>query len=214
MTPDPAHRLDSLEQLEALYRTPSASVLAKKSSVIDDAAATIIDASPFFLVATSDGEGNCDVSPRGGPPGQLSVLGTSTIAFPDLSGNNLIDTLRNIVANPCAGLLVLTPGTDETLRVNGRASISTDPELLARWDDLVRRPKCAVVIEVDDMFLHCAKAFRRGEVWNPESWGRFDDLPDHAESFLAATGLAVGLSEVRAGLEASYAHDLANDQPA
>ncbi len=213
MIPDPAHRLHSIDDLQALYRAPSAMVEAKKTTAIDPAAAAIIGSTPFFLLATSDRNGNCDVSPRGGPPGQLRVLDESTLAFPDLSGNNLIDSLRNIIDNPHVGLLVLTPGTDETLRVNGRASITTDPDLLGGWDELVRRPKCAVVIEIDDLFLHCAKAFRRGEVWQPESWGRFESLPDHAESFLTATGMAVELDAVRAGLEASYADDLAKERP-
>ncbi|MEZ5227238.1 MAG: pyridoxamine 5'-phosphate oxidase family protein [Acidimicrobiales bacterium] len=210
---DPAHRLETIDQLQALYRAPNERVKAKKTSVIDPAAAAIISTTPFFLVATADAAGNCDVSPRGGPSGQLRILDDSTVAFPDLSGNNLIDTLRNIIDNPHCGLLILTPGTDETLRLNGRAHISTDPELLARWDELVRRPKCAVVIELDDMFLHCAKAFRRGEVWQPESWAKYASLPDHAESFLAATGMSADIADVRAGLEASYADDLANERP-
>ncbi len=210
---EPQHRVETVEQLQALYRAPNDRVKAKKTSRIVPAAAAIIASTPFFLVSTADRDGNCDVSPRGGPPGQLRMLDDSSVAFPDLSGNNLIDTLRNIVDNPHCGLLILTPGTDETLRLNGRAHISTDPDLLAGWDDLVRRPKCAVVIELDDMFLHCAKAFRRGEVWQPESWGRFDALPDHAESFLAATGMTADLAQVRASLEASYADDLANERP-
>ncbi len=206
-------RLTTQEELQALYRAPSKMVQAKKATSIDPASAAILQASPFFLVATADRDGHCDVSPRGGPSGQLRVLDDTTIAFPDLSGNNLIDTLRNIIDNPRAGLLVLTPGTDETLRLNGRASITTDENLLAGWDHLFRRPKCAVVIDVEDLFLHCAKAFRRAEMWQPESWARFGSLPDHAESFLAATGADLALAEVRAGLEASYDADLSGERP-
>ncbi len=130
------------EQLRELYRTPSKLVQAKKTAVIDATTREIVEASPFFLLATADADGRCDVSPRGGPPGQLIVLDEHRVAFPDLSGNNLIDSLSNIVDNPQAGLLVLTPGTDETLRIDGRATISVDPELLDRWADQLRTPKC------------------------------------------------------------------------
>lgn len=210
--PDP-HAISSQTQLRAMFRMPSERVAAKKAPTIDPVTAAICEGSPFFLLATADAAGNCDVSPRGGPPGQLVVLDAHHVAFPDLSGNNLIDSLSNIVDNPHAGLLVITPGRDETLRIDGRAHVTTDPELLDRFTDLVRRPMCAVVIEVEHTFLHCAKAFRRAGVWDPDSWTRYHDLPDPLDAFIAATGFAGDRSVVRAGLDASYVADLEAERP-
>ncbi len=211
--PGPDHDVTSHERLRELYRAPSSRVLAKKVARIDPAAAEIIAGSPFFLVATSDADGGCDVSPRGGPPGQLLVLDDRHLAFPDLSGNNLIDSLGNLIDNPHAGLLVLTPGRDETVRVDGRARITTDPELLDRWSSLVRMPTCAVVIEVDNVFLHCAKSFRRGGVWDPERWTELRAAPDTVTVFAEATGFEGELDDLKAALEASYAADLADEAP-
>ena len=146
-------------------------MVEKKGTTIDGATARFVADSTFLCLATSSDKGGCDVSPRGGPAGQLKVLNDGrTVALPDLSGNNLIDSLTNIVANPHAGLLVLVPGSDETLRIDGPARLTTDPEILDLWSDELRTPKVAVVIDVDSVFMHCAKAFRRGSVWDPESW--------------------------------------------
>lgn len=208
------HHVDSVEKLRELYRDPSQRVKDKKAGVIDDLTRQVIEASPFFLLATASPDGACDVSPRGGPAGQLIVLDESHVAFPDLSGNNLLDSLENLITNPHAGLLVLTPGRDETLRIDGAATLSTDPELLGRWDDLVRRPKVAVVIDVANTFLHCAKAFQRSGMWDPQTWESNADLPDHVELFLTHTGIDADPVEYRAAFDAGYQADLAKEQPA
>jgi len=208
------HLITTVDQLRSLYRMPSERVVAKKTATIDEHTRRVIEAAPFFLLATADETGACDVSPRGGPSGQLRVLDEHRVAFPDLSGNNLLDSLENLVANPQAGLLVLTPGSDDTLRIDGRASLTTDPELLAGWDDLVRRPKVAVVIDVENTFIHCAKAFRRSKFWEPESWEQYRDLPDAVELFLGHTGIEADLGEYREAFEAGYAADLSDEQPA
>lgn len=207
------HQITSVDQLREIYRAPSDRVKAKKTGVIDDLTREVIEASPFFLLATSSADGGCDVSPRGGPSGQLIVLDDNHIAFPDLSGNNLLDSLENLIENPQAGLLILTPGRDETLRVDGAAVLSTDPDLLARWDDLVRRPKVAVIITVDNAFLHCAKAFQRSGMWDPQTWHGNENLPDHVALFLTHTGIDADPVEYRAAFDAGYAADLASEQP-
>lgn len=208
------HLVADLDQLKALYREPSARVQAKKSSTIDPLTKEVLEASPFFLVATSDADGHCDVSPRGGPPGQLRVLSGNRIAFPDLGGNNLIDSLRNLIENPNAGLLVVMPGRDETLRVDGSAAISTDPELLALWSDKLRGAKCAVVITVRHLFIHCAKAFRRGQVWQPESWTAYEGVPDASDMFIVHTKTKdVTPAKFRKDLDACYIEELAKEQP-
>lgn len=208
-----SHQVTSIDQLRSLYRKPSDLVKAKKSDHIDEVTAAFIESSPFFLLATSDRSGACDVSPRGGPPGQLVVLDDQRVAFPDLGGNNLVDSLRNLIDNPQAGLLVLTPGRDETLRLDGAAIITTDPAVLDHWDGVLRRPEVAVVVTIANAFLHCAKAFRRSQLWHPESWRRFGELPDHVDMFLAQTGLDLEPGRMRGLLEQDYDESLAAEQP-
>lgn len=202
-----------MEQLRALYAQPSERVKAKKTGHIDDVTKAFIESTPFFLLATSSAAGACDVSPRGGPPGQLIVLDEHRLAFPDLGGNNLVDSLTNLIDNPQAGLLILTPGRGETLRIDGHANMTTDPEIIGRWDDLVRRPKVAVVVTVENAFLHCAKAFRRSGLWDPETWRRFGELPDHVEMFIAHTGVDLAPADMRGFLDADYDSSLAAERP-
>jgi len=209
----PKHHITKLEQLAELYRAPSKRVSTKQTQTIDEVTARFLHASPFFLLATADEAGRCDVSPRGGPPGQLVVLDERRVAFPDLNGNNLVDSLRNIIANPHAGLLIITPGNDETLRLNGTATLTTDPDVLSLWDGELRRPKLAIVITLEDAFFHCAKSFRRAELWEPESWMRFADLPDPVTMLQAHTNGEDDPATARAGLEDSYRADLEQDQP-
>ncbi len=207
------HQITTEAQLRELYREPSQVVQAKKAAVIDDVTAEVLARSPFFLLATADETGRCDVSPRGGPAGQIRVLDEHRVAFPDLGGNNLIDSLTNIVANGNAGLLVLTPGRDETLRIDGAAAITTDPDVLGLWDAEVRRPKVAVVITVANTFIHCAKAFRRSNLWDVDSWSSYDDVPDAVDMIIAHTGMEANPEEWRAGLDQSYQNDLDAEKP-
>jgi len=209
----PTHDITTLDQLRSLYRAPSARVVAKKGDTIDGSTATFVARSTFLCLATSNADGGCDVSPRGGPAGQLKVIdGGRAVALPDLSGNNLIDSLTNIVANPNAGLLVMVTGSDETLRIDGAARLTTDPEILGLWSDELRAIKVAIVIDVSSVFLHCAKAFRRGGVWTPESWPAFDD--DVAcEMFNDIVGSEVlPAAEMRQFLEADYDQSLADER--
>ncbi len=207
------HDVRSMDQLRALYREPSERVANKKGKTIVGAAAEFVAASRFFCLSTAGPDGTCDVSPRGGPAGQLKVLdGGTKVAFPDLSGNNLIDSLTNIVANPQAGLLVMIPGSDETLRIDGAARITTDPDFLALWDNELRRPKVAVVIEVEAAFLHCAKAFRRGAVWQPNEWTAVDDTVG-PKVFNDTAGSDTDPAEMRQFLEADYEQSLESEKP-
>lgn len=200
-----SYDITSEEQLRELYRQPSERVLKKKGDRIDGATAEFVARSTFLCLATSGPDGNCDVSPRGGPAGQLKVLNDGkTVALPDLSGNNLIDSLLNVVSNGHAGLLVLVPGSDETLRVDGPARLTTDPEILGLWSDELRTPKVAVVIEIDSVFMHCAKAFRRGGVWDPAAWPEMSDTLA-CEMFNDTSGTHdIPAAEMRKFLEADY----------
>lgn len=163
-------RIDTVAALEALYPEPSERVRTKKRDRLDEGLRAVLAASPFVLLATADDTGRCDVSPRGGPPGFVKVIDDTRVALPDLNGNHLIDSLRNIVANGHAGLLVLVPGEQETMRIDGRAHLTTDAAVLDLFTEELRRPTLAVVVEIDHVFTHCAKAFRRGRLWDPSSW--------------------------------------------
>jgi PPOX class probable FMN-dependent enzyme len=205
--------VSSLDELAELYRAPSQLVASKKAAMLDDASRGIVERSPFVLIGTDGADGGLDVSPRGGPPGFVRVLDQRHLAIPDLNGNNLIDSLRAVVASRRAALLVVIPGKDETLRVNGAAWVTTDEGVLDLWAGELRRPTTAIVIRTDEVFMHCAKAFRRGRVWDPPSWHELADAPDGLD-ILSAQGLvASNDAATRDFLEQSYADDLARDAP-
>ncbi len=205
--------ISTLDQLRSLYRKPGARAANKKGAAIDDQTRRFLSLSPLCLLATSSAAGACDVSPRGGPPGMVRVLDDTHIAIPDLNGNNILDSLANIIDNPHAGLICLIPGLDETVRFDGAASLSTNPEILGLWDDELRTPKLAIVIEVRALFIHCAKAFRRSHLWEPESWLDASALPDICDVYIGQTGYNGSATEMRDMLDQSYVNDLAADKP-
>ncbi len=206
-------RISTDAELRALYGHPSEVVKGKKVPHIDPATREVIEATPLAFLSTSGTDGTCDVSPRGGPAGWLRVLDERTIAFPDLSGNKLLDSLQNIVENGHAGMLLVMPGRDDCVRVDGRAHLSTDPELLASFGEVVRPPKVAVVIEVDNLFIHCTKAFRRSEVWNPETWHDRESLPSPAALLASMTGFELDEQVVNTALDDGATNDLAEERP-
>jgi PPOX class probable FMN-dependent enzyme len=212
MTNASTNVIGDVAQLRALYREPSELVQRKKVARIDDVTRRFVAGSPFLLLATADADGNCDVSPRGGPPGFVRVLDDRRLAIPDLSGNNLLDSLTNIVANPHAGLLFVIPGRDETLRVEGDALLTTEPTVLSLWDDELRTPRVAIVVTITSLFIHCAKSFRRGRVWDPVAWTELI-APDNCEMIVEQLDLDVAPADIRASLEVNYARDLANERP-
>jgi PPOX class probable FMN-dependent enzyme len=199
----PTHLLDDRDALRTVYRDPHPAVADKAKPTIDEASAAFIACSPFFVLATTSDEGT-DASPRGGPPGFVAVLDPARIAFGDLAGNNRLDSYTNIVDDGSVGLLFLVPGRTETLRVNGRASITTDPAVLdATLLDGVR-PKVAVVVDVDQCFIHCAKAFRRSALWDTGSWLPADRSPTAGEIIASAWELDIEPGLIDADLEQGY----------
>ena len=148
--------------------------LAKKKCLdhIDRHARAFIERSPFLCISTQSPDGMADVSPRGDPAGFVIVKDDATLLIPDRPGNNRLDTLSNIVANPSVGLLFMVPGFDETMRVNGTAMITHDPSILATMAMHDRLPRVAIVVKVNEVFIHCSKAFRRSKLWDPN---RFQD---------------------------------------
>jgi PPOX class probable FMN-dependent enzyme len=191
------------DELRSRYRSPSEISLRKDIGHVDAAARSYLEASPFVVVASTSDDGT-DASPRGGPPGFVKVLDEHRVALPDLSGNNRLDTLGNLVAHPAVGLLFFVPGVDESLRINGRATVTDDPAVLDACVVDGKRPRVAVVVDVEQCYIHCAKAFRRAGMWDPSSWLADDERPKPEcilQEHLAWEG---GAEDVREVLEKGY----------
>jgi len=137
-------------------------------------------ASPFCLVATSNADGDCDVSPKGDPPGFAYVIDDRTLAIPERPGNRRVDGFQNILANPHVGLIFFVPGRNDTLRINGRARLAREAPFFDALIEKGHRPVLALVVDIDQIFFHCPKAFLRSKLWKAETW-RPDALPSHAQ---------------------------------
>ena len=210
MTDKPFQQVITSEaELRALVGAPSELALRKQIDHINQHARDFIARSPFLLLATSDAQGRCDVSPKGDPAGFVHVLDDKHLVIPDRPGNKRFDGLRNILANPHVGLIFLLPGKDETLRINGRAWITRDEDLLARMEVNGKRPLAAIGVEVEELFFHCAKAFRRSLLWMPEQWGDISDMPGPACVFFdMAKPTDVTIEELAVRLEDGYKNRL------
>ena len=160
-----AHRITDVATLERLYGEPSGAAVQKEVNYIHAHYRTLIASSPFVVLATGGPEG-LDTSPRGDAPGFVVVEDEKTLLIPDRRGNNRIDSLRNILANPHVALLFLIPGIGETLRVNGKAVISTEPGLLARFSVGGKLPRSVIVVSVDTVFFQCSRAVFRSKLWD------------------------------------------------
>jgi PPOX class probable FMN-dependent enzyme len=166
-------------ELRELLGEPLPHVAAKERPALDEIHRAWLAASPFYLVATSGADGSCDVSPKGDPAGSVLVLDDRTIALPERAGNRRADGFANILGNPQVGLLFLIPGRGDTLRINGRARLTRDPALLDRMVVKGHQPLLAVVVDVEAVYYHCAKAFLRSQLWEPETW-QPDAVPPRA----------------------------------
>jgi PPOX class probable FMN-dependent enzyme len=169
--------------LRALLGSPSEVAVKKQITRLDVHCRALIAHAPFMLLATSDAQGRCDVSPKGDPAGFVRVLDDTHLVIPDRPGNKRLDGMRNILANPHVGLLFLVPARGETLRVNGRACITRDADLLATLAVEGKTPSLAIGVEVEEVFLHCAKAFKRSGLWEPARWPDISGLVTSAKIF-------------------------------
>lgn len=161
--------VDSLDQLRELYDAPMELVLKKQKSELDKFSIQFLVLSAFSIISTSSSDGAMDCSPRGDYPGFIRVLDQQTVAIPDRPGNNRLDSLSNIVENPSIGILALVPGFNECLRINGAAKIVTNSDILALFEYRGKLPKSVIVVEINEIYFHCAKAITRSKLWKPES---------------------------------------------
>lgn len=175
---------------------------------IDEHARSYIERSPFLCIGTQSSDGSADLSPRGDPRGFVKILDDRTLLIPDRPGNNRLDTLSNILTNPNVGLLFLVPGFDDTMRVNGKATLTQDPDLLAPMAVNGRVPTLAIAVHVEEVFIHCAKALRRSKLWDPAERQDRSEVPSLMKIILdQTTGAPEDPSEMEkldAALEDEY----------
>lgn len=161
------HVVATEAELRALIGEPAPLTCAKISDRLNPMTRLFVERSPFVGLATSDADGRCDLSPRGDPPGFVRILDDRTLLLPERPGNRLADSLRNLLANPRIGLLFVVPGVSDTFRVNGRATITTDPALLAPCSVEGKAPKLGILVDIEEAYTQCSKAFIRSQLWDP-----------------------------------------------
>lgn len=211
-SPDTSYVISTRAQLREIYREPNKFVVDKERAIIDEATRAFIERSPFVLIATVGPDGAADVSPRGGPSGFVKVIDETHLAITDLSGNNRLDTLENIVNTGQVGLLFVMPGHGETVRLNGTAVITTDPEILDGFTKELKVPKAAILVTVVTTFIHCAKAMQRSNIWKPEAWVEHADAPDGSDILACQNPGMFAAEAVRDDLAKGYAYDLAAER--
>ncbi len=192
-------------ELRELVGEPSELVIRKQMDALDGHCRAFIALSPFVLIASADAVGNCDVSPRGDAPGFVLVLDDRTLVIPERPGNRRADTLFNILQTGAVGLLFMIPGVEETLRVNGRAQVVRDPDILERTAARGKPPKLAISVTVEECFLHCGKAIRRSGLWDAGQMVDRSALPPLARMLLdQARPPDTTLADLECRIEESY----------
>ena len=172
--------ITSVEQLRTVMAQPSEPALRKEMSRLDDGCRWFIERAPFVFIATSNAQGQCDVSPKGDVPGFVQVLDDETLILPDRPGNNRADSISNILQNPHIGMIFVVPGADWTLRVNGRATIVRDADVLERCAVNGKRPALGIAVHVEEAYLHCPKCIIRSKLWDTGTQLAPNELPSFA----------------------------------
>jgi PPOX class probable FMN-dependent enzyme len=189
--------IGSVDELRDLLGVPAGRAVTKERTRLHAMDREWLAASPFCVIATSDADGNCDASPKGDPAGHLVyVLDDATVAVPERPGNRRADGYRNVLSNPHAGIISIIPGRNETLRINGRARLLRDAPFFADMAVRGSRPIMALVVDIEQIFFHCAKAFMRSQLWRPETW-QPDTLPSHAALVKAVQDTPETLEELQ-----------------
>ncbi len=178
--------IDTIEKLEQIYNNPAEASQVKESPVVTDEYRRLIEASPFVALASAGPEG-LDCSPRGDLKGFVRIHDDKTVMIPDRRGNNRVDTLRNIVRDPRVALLFLIPGSGTTLRINGRAHLSTEPELLESFTEQDKAPRSVIIVHIETIYFQCARAILRSKLWDPAEHEDPNSLPSAGEILAAQT---------------------------
>jgi PPOX class probable FMN-dependent enzyme len=205
--------IENLGQLRARYAAPGERAVRKQMPRLDVHAQRFVSRSPFCVIA-SGGQGGSllDASPRGGAPGFVKVADDgATLLLPDAGGNNRLDTLENLLADPRAALLFMIPGMDETLRVNGTARLRDEPAFCDRFVHERRRPKVVIEVSVREVYLHCAKALMRSQLWEPQSWAPRGAMPPMNQMIHDQMGIGAAV-ETQEQMVLRYRAQLADEQ--
>ena len=201
------HTIDDLTTLRAGYAQPHERSVRKTLPALDHHMREFIALSPFLVLGTSSADG-ADVSPRGDSPGFVHVVDDTTLLVPDWPGNNRLDSLANVVANRQVALLLFVPGVDETLRVNGTADVTTDADLLARWDVNGKHPKSVLRVRVREAFLHCGKAILRSKLWKDDFVVARERLAPYGQMLKDQTKIAESAEAIQAQVLDGYVNRL------
>lgn len=197
----------SFDEIRELIGSPTERVANKARARLHELDRQWLAASPFCLVATAGADGTCDVSPKGDPPGFTLVLDDTTIAIPERPGNRRADGFANLLANPHVGLLYMIPGRGDTLRINGRARLLRDAPFFDQMTVKGHRPLLAVLVEIEEIFHHCAKAFLRSQLWKPQTWNP-DAMPARPRIAKALERTEETLEDLERYYGAGYADNL------
>jgi uncharacterized protein len=200
-----SRRITDERELREVIGHPNATVVRKIATRLNALTRQFIERSPFVCVATASPEGGLDVSPRGDPAGFVEILDDTTLLIPDRPGNRIADTLTNLLADPRIALLFLIPGVGDTFRVNGRAVIVEDPELLARSAVDGKVPRLGILVEVEQAYTQCSKALIRSDLWNPDRHIDRSELPRQGEIMRSLTSPDFDVEEYERERTARYA---------
>jgi uncharacterized protein len=196
--------IEDIGDIREIYGHPAERTIKKQLPKLEKHSRAFIALSPFIVMATCDAEGRCDASPKGDAPGFVQVLDDETLLIPDRLGNNRVDSIGNILQHPRIGLIFFVPGIRETLRVNGRAQITTDPTLLEPTAVNGKMPRSGIMVTADEVYFHCGKALIRSDLWNPEKHVARKDFPSLGIVIAEQIGQVVEPKEAERATEESY----------
>jgi len=200
-------KIASDAQLREIYKEPKGRAKIKVLTALEKHSKNFIKESPFVVLATVSKTGTMDASPRGGGSGFVKIVSDTEILIPDYKGNNRVDSISNILETASIGLLFMIPGIDETLRLNGTATLTTSPDVLASFTDEARPPISCIVVQLEEVFLHCAKAFMRSKLWAAESQKDPNNFPSIGR-MLNDQLKSTETPETREAMQARYTKDL------
>jgi uncharacterized protein len=196
--------IESFAEIRALYGEPAERVIKKQLPRLEKHSRAFIARSPFLVVASCDAQGRVDASPKGDAPGFVQVLDDETLLIPDRLGNNRVDTIKNVLDHPGVGLIFFVPGLRETLRVNGKAQITTDPALLQSCAVNGKLPRSGILITAEEVYFHCGKALIRSDLWNPAKMLKHSDFPSLGRIVTEQIGEGGDIAAAERNTEESY----------
>lgn len=199
-----AYEIASVSELRELFGAITPRAVTKEMTELDDPSIAFIERAPFLVLATTGADGSLDASPKGGEPGFVRVVDRSQLLIPDFPGNRRFDGVRNLVERPTIALLFVVPGVNETMRVNGRAVLTRDPEVLAHCATGGRLPWFVTRVTVEQAFSHCGKAFLRAGLWKPDRWPASDAVPSPSRGITELVAEGRSPAAARSAYEAAY----------